>query len=539
MKVINIFICVFFNVYFTSTLFSQTIIVSGNISSNTVWNADTVKVMGDLNVEQNVVLTVNSGTYVEVQGYYKINVIGSIRAIGAINDTVIFTVNDTTNFWQDTISVSGSWAGFFINNTDASTDTSIFEYCKIQFAKKNDVYGGNTNGGAICATNYGNLIVKNSIFKCNMSICSSAGVAGPAGGAIYCKNVNKVLIENNLFESNRSFSEGGAIYINVQCQTIINKNIFIKNKAIQWIYYSGYLFVGGTGGAIATSDDLGYSPTICNNYCFNNVTINGVIYTSNRHGLVFNNVICNNDGNGYFDGHQQSNSRIFNNTIVNNHSMKGDGIQIFSNAKIYNNICWGNVSTFPYPQGDQINVSNAMGGHVLLNNCVQNGYGGDFSISSYPEFISPSLGVGSTFNGMNANWSLSDFSQCINNGTTDTVGLFIPENDIVGSPRIYGGRIDIGCYENQVVTLAVKENDFLVDNYSVFPNPGSSVLNCKSNGTESIFQLSNIIGEIIMQKEIINGINTINTSMLKSGIYFYKLLNVNNDVVGNGKWIKN
>jgi len=47
---------------------SQTIEVSGSISANTNWDADTVKIIGNVTVEQDVLLTVSPGVYIEAQG---------------------------------------------------------------------------------------------------------------------------------------------------------------------------------------------------------------------------------------------------------------------------------------------------------------------------------------------------------------------------------------------------------------------------------------------------------------------------------------
>ncbi|MEI6062161.1 MAG: hypothetical protein WCR72_15780, partial [Bacteroidota bacterium] len=51
--------------------FAQTILVSGNINSNTSWSADTVKITGDISVLQGITLSIEPGTYIESQGYYR------------------------------------------------------------------------------------------------------------------------------------------------------------------------------------------------------------------------------------------------------------------------------------------------------------------------------------------------------------------------------------------------------------------------------------------------------------------------------------
>lgn len=523
-------------IFFTTNLFSQTIYVSGNISNNTAWNVDTVKIIGDVTILQGVVLTVSPGTYVESQGYYKINVSGALRAIGNETAPITFTVSDTTNFWTDTTSVSGGWAGIRIIGTNTSTDSSVFEYCKIQFAKKFDVYGGDIMGGAIFAVDYGTLIIKNSLLNSNVVICDLDGVNGPQGGAVYCRNVNHVLIQGNRFENNRSFSHGGAIHIAIQCQALITENTFIKNKAVYWHHLGGYLVTGGVGGAISTSDNGACSPTICNNYCFNNQSVNGMIYTSNWHSLIFNNLICNNHGSGIVDGHQLSTSRIFNNTIANNTATHG-GITLFSRAIVYNNICWGNVRYHGY-EDPQIWADPNLAYPQLSYNCVQFGNGGEYSINESPEFTDPSGGIGPAYDGSRADWTLTDSSPCINRGTVDTTGLFIPDLDIAANPRIYGTHIEMGSYENQNVFVGFTEDTFSEHHISVYPNPGTSQLNIEFNQSGIDFELFNESGQMMIHKQINHGILSINTESLMPGTYFYRLVNNKNMILGSGKWIK-
>jgi hypothetical protein len=532
MKTANFLLIISFICLFIANLHSQTILVLGTINSNTTWSADTVKITGDVSVLQGAMLTIDPGTYIEAQGYYRINVFGVIRAIGAPTDTIVFTVLDTANFWQDTTSVSGGWAGINIVSSDASTDTSIFEFCKIQFAKKYNANGIDINGGAIFASDYGALTVKNSLLHSNMVICY---LHLPCGGAIYCKNVNYVTIENNRFTKNRSFARGGGIYIDEQCQSVIANNIFIHNTALYW-NFSLFVTIGGSGAAIYTSDDLGYSPTICNNYCFNNLTANGIIYTTNRNALVFNNVICNNfAGSGIMDGHQLSISRIYNNTITNNKVYNG-GIYLASRAKVYNNICWGN-ETFPGYSTDQIQKA-AFSIPQLFYNCVQFGDGGPNSTNVYPEFTNPTNGVGLSYNGWEADWSLVDLSVSVNRGTPDTAELYIPLTDIVGNSRIYPSRIDLGAFENNSLWLN-DDNNTISSKAIAYPNPGSDnfTIEAEEQLSGAQFTLYDIQGRPVLAEKIVDTQLRVNTSGLSTGSYPWQIV-YKNKVVESGKWVK-
>ena len=335
-------------------------------ATNTIWNVDTVKIIGDITVENNVFLTISPGTYIESQGYYKLNVAGRINAVGLPNDSITFTVNDTTGFWTDTTSVTGGWHGIYIVGENGSTDSSTFKYCKFHYGKNYDEYGGDINGGVIYVYNNGLLHINHCLFTNNMTFCYTNGIDGPFGGAIYCENVNEILIDSSSFIRNRSFYFSGAIRIDQNCyKTVITNNIFTNNVGYLWKDLPppwGYT-IGGGGAAISISD-LVFSPEISNNYCFNNKGLNGVIYTSNLHARIFNNIICNNWGCGIADGHQLSTSRTFNNIIVNNKTEFG-GILLWSDAEVYNNICWSNVyyTGFNY---DQISID-----YVILNAKIQ------------------------------------------------------------------------------------------------------------------------------------------------------------------------
>ncbi|PKN77809.1 MAG: hypothetical protein CVU48_10340 [Candidatus Cloacimonetes bacterium HGW-Cloacimonetes-1] len=80
-------------------------------------------------------------------------------------------------------------------------------------------------------------------------------------------------------------------------------------------------------------------------------------------------------------------------------------------------------------------------------------------------------------------YSLSEYSPCINTGTADTTGLNLLPYDLAGNWRIWGGRIDMGCYEygsepyvaNDDPTTPALQNGLL----SAYPNPFTAFTNLK------------------------------------------------------------
>ncbi len=516
---------------------AQTFEISGNILQDTIWNADTIKITGDIYVYPNATLTILPGTLIEIEGYFKMDISGAIKANGEYNDTIFFTVNDTNGMWTDTTSILGGWDGFHIENND--TSTSIFSYCDLRYGKSyytNNNYHYYMGGALIRCKNYGKLIVENcKVFKNMLSF--EDNVTKNWGGALFCYNVDSVIIHDNIFKKNRAFEGGGAISISKNCLFVnIYNNYFIKNTAYyKWHYPWGWV-TGGYGAAIHSSDNANNSPIIYDNYFYNNLTLNGIIYTSNLYPLVYNNIVCNNEGSGIMDGHQLSSGKIFNNTIVNNKTIHG-GIDVESKAIVYNNIVWGNLIDDGNDY-DQIFLSS-LSNPILFNNCVQFGNGGTDSIMEYPQFINPTAGAGLDYDGLSADWTLLETSPCINAGTPDTTGLNLPLTDIAGNPRVYGNRIDMGAYENQTVWVYVNNNAPVAENIKVYPNPGNDkiFINLPHETENATFEIVNGMGNVLIHTQINNRVSTIYPYKLPQGIYYYRIFNVNK-VFKTGKWIK-
>ncbi|MGB0390786.1 MAG: T9SS type A sorting domain-containing protein, partial [Salibacteraceae bacterium] len=509
-------------------------------TSNTIWNFDTVKIVSDVLVDTNVTLTIKPGTFVEAQGYFKIEVMGKIVAIGNSVDSIVFSVNDTNRFWSDSLSTSGGWNGIFFIGVQGQQSSSEFKYCKFEFGKKYGLYGGNNSGGAVHSMNYHKLSFSHCLFINNRAICHTIGAKGAKGGAIYCQNNNEVVIDSCNFLRNNSFYTGGGINIEEGCSlVIISNNTFKFNKAKYYVVNSQMINQGGSGTAIYCADNV-HSPDIFNNYCYNNVGVNGIIYSSNRKAKIYNNVICNNSGAGIFIGHTLSESKVFNNTIANNICFKGAISNTSRKVKLFNNIIWGNENNLG-ANNDQIYNLHTGSGNIIRNNCVEYGPVGDSSIFSNPEFINPTLGVGPQFNGSSANWELEDWSPCINSGTSDTNGVVIPKKDALGMNRVIGSKVDIGAFENQNIinsSIEVENNQI---RFSMFPNPANSIVNIKliSENSETINQICiyDTKGQLVYQKNSPVGYSSqINISEWPTGLYFVKI-GLENDIIKRLKLI--
>ncbi|MFC2111162.1 right-handed parallel beta-helix repeat-containing protein, partial [Bacteroidota bacterium] len=319
------------------------ITVGSDISSNTTWSADTVKISDDITIKKNITLTISPGTYVQFQGHYELDVQGRILAQGTATNKITFTA----------LNASTGWSGIRFNRTSTSNDTSKIEYCVISYGKANSGKSDDKQGGAIFFKKYSKVLIRNNIISNNY--------ASYYGGAISCYDNSSPKIINNIICNNSAASLGGGIYINKTSNPHIINNTIVNNSA------------GSQGGGVIT-------------------------YSSN----------CN--------------------------------------PKIINCIVWGNTA----PSYSQIGKST----YATVMYCdIENGYTGTGNINSDPKFISPSSGVGSTYNGLSANWNIQSSSPCVNTGNYLS-GYYIPDFDVDGDFRFDANIIDIGAMEYISSTIA-------------------------------------------------------------------------------------
>src|SRR5262245_47624726 len=98
--------------------------VNGGIYSNTTWtlaNSPYI-VTGSVIVFQGVTLTVEPGVIVKFDDNHGMEVRGYLNAVGAANDTIVFTSSSGNPF-------KGIW-----NNITIKSDSIYFDFIKIEYA---------------------------------------------------------------------------------------------------------------------------------------------------------------------------------------------------------------------------------------------------------------------------------------------------------------------------------------------------------------------------------------------------------------------
>ena len=505
---------------------------------------------GEITIQTDSTLIIEPGVQVIFTGHYKFNILGRLLAIGSETDSIYFTINDTTGFSNIDID-DGGWHGIRFDNTPASNDSSKIVYCKIQYGKAIGE-GHDRYGGAIYIRNFSKLFISSNKIEKNISEFY--------GCAIYCR-YSSPIIKNNIIVNNSSDLAGHGI-------SLWYSNAIIKGNIISNNY----------GDGICSTHDS--NPTIINNLITNNyrngiscsdaLINNNIINYNNGTGIncgsgniiITNNVIT--DNYGYCGGgirlYKGDNILIINNTIVNNSAeISGGGIYCSgSSPDVINNIIWFNISDsinnqiyikdyydqaqgILYESDPNFYYCDIQGGidDFVFGSGVS--YDGIYenNIDADPLFIDP----------FNDDYHFLSISPCIDAGTPDTTGLYLPPWDLDGNERIWDGNgdgiaiIDMGCYEYGAPPVGVDdtpEYQIGFKLYQNYPNPFSIstmipyCIHPRDGVNTAKLKIFNIKGQLVKVFNLLTNnkspmTNVIwdgkdkNGNFLSSGIYLYRL----------------
>jgi predicted outer membrane repeat protein len=192
--------------------------VGGILSENTFWNADTIIVTDNIEIEDGIELEIAPGCQVIFQDHYKISIAGTITAVGTAQAPILFTSAYPELFLLDDIPL-GSWNGLHFWQTSSLNKTSRLEYCTFQYTKalpEDSSYPHSSSGGAISIYNFSKLEITNCTFLNNLAYY---------GGAIACNQFSNPHILNNLFYHNYAWQKGAALFISNSYPNLNNNTI--------------------------------------------------------------------------------------------------------------------------------------------------------------------------------------------------------------------------------------------------------------------------------------------------------------------------
>lgn len=517
-----------FLLFFSIHLFSSQIQVSGPVSG--IWDADTVLVVDDINIANNEVLIVNPGVTILFEGHFIFKVAGQLVAQGNENENIMFSVIDTTGF-SDLQSNEGAWNGLWFDHVANVNDSSLFEYCHFQYGKAVGEDSAYWYGGAVCVREFNKIRFSHCRFENNMAYKN--------GGAVYNRDAN-IKIEHCHFENNSCglsdlYGYGGGLCLEF-ADAIVFRNYFTQNSST------------GVGGGLSFE----YSdPRIISNEFNDNFSAIGggfVSLRSDSGNSVVNNLVVGNSSLFFGGGIAvlESNTLFVNNTIVENFSMSGGGLYLNANAAptFKNCIFWDN---WDYSgEGSQVYIWDIYSAPEFYYCDVEGGveqFGGSGGGSSFIGIYENCLEENPQFISSGSHpYSINEGSVCINAGTSDTSGLFLPEYDFVGNARIVENTIDMGAYEYQN-SMGEDLHNFEDVVLQVYPNPFSTKLTIDyfvENGEEVSISLYGPQGDkvaILVNNDKIPGKKTIcweAISVLKNGknngFYYLKRETINRSV---------
>lgn len=397
------------------------------------------------------------------------------------NSTAAITSNNIS--YNETSSFSNGYGGGIYcryGSPEINNNTISYNYayitgggidCMWATVTNNSIFNNSAAKGGGIESSEGSKISYNKIFS---------NQARTKGGGISCNYDS--LINNNKITYN-SASSGGGIYCDYYCSSPIYNNLIVNN------------FAKYDGGGIFCSDNS--SPTFINNVIANNSAIyGGAIYCTGSIPSFTNNTISFNDANqgGALYCYNYSDP-LFYNTIIYDNTASISGSQVFLN----NEEC---DPDFYYCDIHGSSVDFELNGNFYTGIYQSN-------IDYDPLFVLPSGGSGTSYDGVNADWSLQSNSLCINKGNPD--GIY-PLTDITDNLRVDGDTVDIGAYEFQET-----ENRFVI-----FPNPATNEIKILGfrNG---LIEMFNMEGKIVKTFNKHRPEATMDISKLSAGVYVIKI----------------
>lgn len=263
----------------------------------------------------------------------------------------------------------------------------------------------------------------------------------------------------------------------------------VKSLTIDNCHTSGDYF----DGPFSIFHYRGKKLTFENSQILNSSLLNydvGLVTIGMSHGIpssrfVMNNVLVANNRSGsespvYIAAFSDSTSLISNSTFANNQG-GSYAVTLNGNIQVSNCIFDNNSSGEIRNQSDNPDpdyISTISFNNNYIRAYPQSVLLGATSLISFNDIVlTGDPGFCSAIADDPLSYRLNNSSICKDMGTPDTTGLYLPELDLYGNPRIFGAAIDIGCNE---WSYPVSLEDAILPigmPVSAFPNPFEACVN--------------------------------------------------------------
>jgi len=458
--------------------------VSGDVSGTWV-STNTYIVNGNINIPVSQTLLIEENTEIKFQGYYSLQVNGTLNATGTESNYITFTSTNSNPSITD-------WDQIKFNT---SSTNSIMEYCIVEYGKEDF----SNDDGIIRITTSGGVQIKNCIIR-----------HSDEGGISTNNQADNILIKNNIIHD----CDVG-IYVNGGSNSA-NSVINITNNDI-------------SNGRIGIASGLNLDATLIqNNY------IHGFLVGVNTYSnLTFkNNIIYNNGGSGsgqfntaFWIG--QGQPKITNNTIINN----ANAISIWDSLNP-NPILNSNIIAFNSARGIY-SVGANQPSLVTYNLIYNNGLGIGNNLPA---------GVGTV---VTQNINGTDSDTYFNIFVEPNLASIIPTDSdfcelLASSEAINAGDPNIpNPFDSSIIDIGAKEfganlfvNEFSIDaKIVVFPNPIKNFVSIKSpSQTFNVVIIYDLNGRLIKklsQDSKLKEMTILELDFLSQGFYIFKIFDDN------------
>ena len=431
---------------------AQTIEVSG-LQVGT-WQADTVKIVGDVKVVDS--LSIAPGTTVLFEGFFQIAVGNNahLTALGKESDSILFTIADTTGFHIFN-SGRGGWNGIRLDRAG----NSRFDYCRFQYGKA--ASDREQDGGALRILNCDGVEIGHSTLFCNFSR-EHCGALNAIGSHVVMHDCE---VSNNLtyteIDTVYAMYGGGLRFL--KCEVDIMGTNFHHNNG-----------QSAVGGAVSL-DSCAVSIDRCRfeyNYGINGAGL--YLIRSNDWECSITNSLFATNTSGHFGGGlaiSDSSPFVSNLTVVNNHSIGVNcgGIFFYQHSApvVMNCIVYGNTNNSLIDRPIQMWSWTYDGYAPEFHNCLVQFGLDNISNHEVVTVFENCLDDDPLFD--DEHFHIGEDSPCFNAGSPETPTEVLESLDLEGNPRVVDGMIDIGAYEAELTGM--EEGTYYEQFVRIFGNP--------------------------------------------------------------------
>jgi hypothetical protein len=432
--------------------------------------------------------------------------------VGAVNSISLWFENITVKNMTLTNLSGIALAGSITKNFQV--ENVIIENCHIQYRPPVTIIG---------ALYFSSYYFKDVIIRNNISDTEHS-----AAGYLSAKEIgfDNVTVENNINLGSDPEGIVGILEIKVEKELVIKNSKFINNEsACPEQYGANFRFTPSPG-----YDD---SVTVVIDNCLFANNTNTNITRNNR--IIGKDVLLNNC------------------TFANNSGGDDYALTVATDhtVKIYNTIIANNEQPYPILYGESLIVDNCLFSNTSniasssISNDVTLGEGNIYGADPLFAGTDPSNPTYYMLTGDEVN----GYSPAIDAGSRDFSYMpdwyESPRIDLYGEPRIFGDRVDIGCYEYQGFTV---DNDVQTVSELLtsinYPNPFNPETTIEFNNplqgqvNINIYNLKGQLVRNLLQDNLSQGVHKViwqgrdsNDKQVASGVYFYKIQSGNKQSV--------